>query len=152
MIETDNAGDAVKPQIAFDGSGNAIAVWRQMDSMSNENIWANRFDAGTLIWGTAVMIETNDAGVADDPQIAVDGSGNAFAVWRQSDGTRNNIWANRFSAGAWGTAQLIETTNAGQALFPQIAVNGIGNAIAVWYQTETDLITSRRDIWANRFD
>ena len=103
-------------------------------------------------WGTAQLIETDNVDDAASPQIAVDGSGNALAVWYQSDGTRTNIWANRFSAGAWGTAQLIETTNAGQALFPQIAVNGIGNAIAVWYQTETDLITSRRDIWANRFD
>jgi len=47
-------------------------------------------------WGTAQLIETDDAGEALRPQIAVDGSGNAIAVWQQFDGTRNNIWANRF--------------------------------------------------------
>jgi len=40
-----------------------------------------------------------------------------YAVWYQSDGARDNIRANRFSAGsgAWGTAQAIETDN-GEAL------------------------------------
>lgn len=47
-------------------------------------------------WGTAQLIETDNAGNATLPQIAVDGSGNAIAVWRQHDGTRDNIWANRF--------------------------------------------------------
>jgi hypothetical protein len=43
LIETDNAGDAYEPQIAFDSSGNAIAVWYQWDG-TRDNIWANRFD------------------------------------------------------------------------------------------------------------
>jgi hypothetical protein len=30
------------------------------------------------------------------PQIAVDGNDQAGAVWQQSDGTRDNIWANLF--------------------------------------------------------
>lgn len=42
------------------------------------------------------MIETDDTGDAQFPQIAMDSSGNALAVWHQSDGTRFNIWANRF--------------------------------------------------------
>ena len=47
-------------------------------------------------WGTAALIETDNAGGASTPQIAIDASGNALAVWSQSDGTRDNIWANRF--------------------------------------------------------
>jgi hypothetical protein len=42
------------------------------------------------------LIETDDAGSANSPQVAVDASGNAVAIWRQSDGARNNIWANHF--------------------------------------------------------
>lgn len=58
-------------------------------------IWANRYTAGTG-WGTAALIETDNAGNAYSPQIACDTAGNALAVWDQSDGTRLNIWANRF--------------------------------------------------------
>jgi hypothetical protein len=47
-------------------------------------------------WGTAALIETDNAGGAVAPQIAVDPTGNAIAVWYQFDGTRFNIWANRF--------------------------------------------------------
>ena len=47
-------------------------------------------------WGTAELIETENFFGAVRPQIAVDGSGNAIAVWQQHDGTRENIWANRF--------------------------------------------------------
>jgi hypothetical protein len=145
LIETDNAGNAQYPQIAFDSSGNAIAVWYQSDG-TRYNMWANRFN-GTS-WGTAELIETDDAGNASSPQIAFDSSGNAIAVWYQSDGTRNNIWANRFNGTSWGTAELIETDNAGLAQTPQIAFDSSGNAIAVWYQSDG----TRYNMWANRFN
>ena len=145
LIETDNAGTAEVPQIAFDSSGNAIAVWTQSDG-TRENIWANRFNGAS--WGTAELLETNNAGTADQPQIAFDSSGNAIAVWYQSDGTRDNIWANRFNGTSWGTAEVLETDNAGDAFNSQIAFDSSGNAIAVWYQNDG----TRENIWANRFN
>ena len=145
LIETDNAGTAEVPQIAFDSSGNAIAVWTQSDG-TRENIWANRFNGAS--WGTAELLETNNAGTADQPQIAFDSSGNAIAVWYQSDGTRDNIWANRFNGTSQGTAEVLETDNAGDAFNSQIAFDSSGNAIAVWYQNDG----TRENIWANRFN
>jgi hypothetical protein len=145
LIETDNAGPATSPRIAMDSSGNAIAVWQQSDGTRN-NIWANRYAGGS--WGTAQLIETANAGDASYPQIAMDSSGNAIAVWQQFDGTRNNIWTNRYAGGSWGTAQLIETDNAGPAGAPQIAMDSSGNAIAVWQQWDG----TRNNIWANRFN
>jgi hypothetical protein len=145
LLETDNADGAFSPQIAFDSSGNAIAVWQQSDG-TRENLYANRFN-GTS-WGTAELLETDNAGNVQYPQIAFDSSGNAIAVWRQSDGTRYNIYANRFNGTSWGTAELLETDNAGNAQYPQIAFDSSGNAIAVWRQF--DGITD--NIWANRFD
>lgn len=50
----------------------------------------------TRSWGTAALAETDNAGSAVNPQIAFDASGNALAVWQQFDGTRYNIWANRY--------------------------------------------------------
>ena len=64
-------------------------------------------------WRVPQLIESDDAGNAQYPQVAFDSSGNAIAVWQQYDGTRFNIWANRYTAsGNWGTAQLIETDDA----------------------------------------
>jgi len=148
-------GYAILPPIAIDTNGNAIAVWLQHDG-TRFNIWSNRFIAGTGVgtgWGTAVLIETDNAGSTADPQIAGNANGSAIAVWAQSDGTRNNIWTNRFIAGSgvgtgWGTAVLIETDNAGSASEPQIAIDANGNAIAVWSQSDG----TRDNIWANRFN
>jgi hypothetical protein len=146
LIETDNAGDAYGAQVAVDGSGDAVAVWFQNDG-SRFNIWANRYGARSG-WGGAELIETDNVGHAQSPQVTVDGSGNAVAVWTQSDGAQYNIWANRYAAGSgWGRAELVETDDTGSAFGPQVAVDGVGNMIAVWFQSDG----SRENIWANRF-
>ncbi len=148
LIETNNAGNALWPQIAIDTNGNALAVWQQSDGNSAHfDIWSNRYTAGTG-WGTAVLIETDNADGAGWPQIAIDANGNALAVWGQWDGMRENIWSNRYTAGTgWGTAALIETDNAGGASSAQIAINANGNALAVWEQFDG----TRFNIWANSF-
>ena len=145
LIETDNAGTVgvAGAQIAIDANGNALAVWHQSDGTSTNNVWYNRYSAGTG-WGTAALI----AGGAAFPQIAFDANGNALAVWSQSDGTRYNIWSNRYTAGSgWGTAMLIETDNAGSAIGAQIVIDASGNALAVWEQSGDRL----DNIWSNRY-
>ncbi len=146
LIETDDAGFASDPQIVMDPAGNAIAAWEQRDDTRRFNIWANRFVPGGG-WGTAVLIETDDAGTADRPQVAVDPQGPAIAVGRQSDGTRDNLWANRFVPGVgWGTAELLETDE-NILRGAQIAIDPQGYVVAVWSQGDG----TRDNIWANRF-
>jgi hypothetical protein len=64
LIEMDNNDTAWYPQVGLDGSGNAVAVWRQF------KIWSNRYVAGTG-WGTAQLIETDSGGATDPPQVGV---------------------------------------------------------------------------------
>jgi hypothetical protein len=149
LIETDDSGWALRPQIAMDGTGAAIAVWQQSDG-TRYNIWANRFDG--VSWGTAELIETDNAGDAQYPQIAMDGTGSAIAVWEQYDGTLDNVWANRFNGASWGTAELIEADNTYDSQGPQIAMDSTGTAIVGWTQLDTGSGNFRTDIWANRFD
>ena len=101
------------------------------------------------LFGTAELIEINNAGNASSPQITMDANDNALAVWSQSDGTRYNIWANRYTTNTgWGVAELIETDNAGDVYTPQITTDANGNALAVWRQDDG----TRYNIWANRFE
>ncbi len=152
LIETNNAGSVnMYYKIATDDTGNATVVWSQSDG-TRDNLWANRFSAGS--WGTAQLIETDNAGsviysnfINSYTNLAIDTAGNVTAVWAQSDGTRDNIWANRFSAGSWGTAQLIETDNSGRAIKPEIVCDIIGNVTAIWAQYDG----TRDNLWANRF-
>src|SRR6267154_6466255 len=93
VIES-NTGDADFPRVAVNGSGNAMALWKQFNGV-NYDIWANRYDVGSGSWGTATLIETS-SGATDVPDVSMDNSGNAIAVWKQSDGTFNSIYANRY--------------------------------------------------------
>ena len=146
LIETDNTGSAAAPQLAIDSAGNALAVWQQSDG-TRDNIWSNRYVVGSG-WGTAALIESDDSGPASGQQVAVDSSGNAMAVWEQFDGTRINIWANRYVVGTgWGTAELVENDDTGDAEIAQVAMDASGNAMAVWQQFDGSLI----NIWANRY-
>ena len=140
-----NSGSAVEAQIAVDRGGNGIAVWSQWDGARN-NIWANRYEAATDSWGKAQLIEKSAAD-AGAPRIAIDPDaheGNAIVVWQEHDGTRHNIWANRYNAAiaSWDKAQVIEK-NSEEAGGPQIAMDHDGSAIAVWFQ---------KGAWANRYD
>jgi len=61
---------------------------------SEDHQW--RFTTRDGTWQTATVVGTNDDGDAGSPQVAIGSNGNAMAVWSQSDGTRWNVWANRF--------------------------------------------------------
>lgn len=139
-------------KIAFDASGNAMVVWSQSDNANPSNIWANRYTPGSG-WGTAELIESDNAGNATQPQIAMDASGNAVAVWHQQIGNWLSIYATRYTPGSgWGMAALIET-NEGDASGPKIALDAIGNALVVWTQSEGSRFsrTGRSNIWTNRY-
>lgn len=154
-IETDSAGNAYAPDIVFDSKGNAFAIWYWGDG-TNVSVRTNRYTAG-VGWGTAVAIDNHEGydGVnMGYPHIAVDGAGNALAVWTQSDGIRNSIWANRYTAGVgWEMAQVLGTDDSVPLYrdsgmgWLQMAMDSNGNAIAVWPQYE-DFLSS---IWSNRY-
>ncbi len=133
-------------QFAIHASGTAFAVWSQRNgSRSRTDIWASRFvvDSG---WGSPVLLESNDAGNAYDPKIAVDAAGNAVAVWWQFDDTHSDIWASRYSIDSgWSPATLVEL-NGSDAINPDLAIDAHGNALVVWAQSDG----AHRTIWGNR--
>lgn len=144
LIELDNKGNAHNPYIAANDNGNAVVVWSQSDG-THYNIWSNQYNKNTG-WGTAQLIETDNIDDADNPVIVINDNGNAIAVWSQSDGTRYNIWSNRYDKNiGWRTAKMIETNNDGNAYHPQITIDSNGNAVAVWYQWDG----RRNNIWSN---
>ncbi len=140
IIGIDSGAEAFDPQIEFDANGNAFAIWLQNDDTGQKNILVNRFD-GTS-WSNVEIIDSsvNDA---SKPQIAIDTSGKALAVWQQS----GNIMANHFNGNSWLGAERIDSENLANAAEPQVAFDNNGNALAVWHQSDI----TRFNIWANHF-
>ncbi|NPU95511.1 MAG: hypothetical protein HPY82_26755 [Gammaproteobacteria bacterium] len=93
LIENDDTGGVLRPQLAMDASGNVLVVWQQYDG-SQYHIWSNRYVAGSG-WRTAELLETG-AGGAAAPQVAVASNGDGVAVWQQLEGSTNHIWSRRF--------------------------------------------------------
>ena len=149
-IGNDDIADADMPQIAFDYSGKAIAIWQQSDG-NVTSIWTILFD-GTN-WGTPEKIDGDDNGDTYYPQIAFDGDGNAIAVWKHFDGTQSSIWTKRFDGTNWRDSERFEGDYTSYASYfysskPQIAVADDGSAIVVW-SAKDGYFSS---IWVNRFD
>ena len=100
-------------------------------------------------WGEAVLLEflnPPSMGDADEPHVAADASGDAFAVWDQPDGSRNCVFADRYIRGfGWTGAVLIDSASAYSCYNPRVAMDGSGNAIVVWQQYDTSV----NSIWAN---
>lgn len=146
-----STASAYQCEAGIDGNGNAFAVWVDLGSQS---IMASRCPAGG-VWSAPLLLETG-AGDAGDPQLAVDGAGNAIAAWWQWDGAFNSgsisVFANRYSPGSgWGSATPIESGTQGEGEPPRIACDAAGNATVVWrwsYPAGTGYAST---IWSNRF-
>jgi hypothetical protein len=129
------SGYAETPDICFDPSGNAVAVWSQMTN-TNTSIWTNRY-APTTGWAGAELLETNENSSANAPRVAVDGNGNAMAVWMQPSANAVQIWWNRYDAKAgWSGAQFIQQVAPGDNQYPRVAIDRAGHAISVWERFE----------------
>ena len=143
-----NWEEARYPDVAVGPDGTAIVVWTEVSDVSVD-IWANRYVPGEG-WGTAMLLEQDDAGDAKYARVAMDDAGNALAVWMQSDGTHDHAWANRYVPGqGWGTAQRIDDNDTRDVERPIIVMNGAGNAIAVW--RDRDEVALDQKLWASWF-
>lgn len=82
-------------------------------------------------WHAPVRVESMNDGDATSPCVGVDGSGNATALWLQSDGTHVNVWSNRFT-GSWATPERLESDDSGDASNASLTVDDAGHATALW--------------------
>jgi hypothetical protein len=145
LIEPAEAGDASLPRLDVNAAGDAVVAWAQSNG-TRVSIWANTYSVATG-WGTEVMIEPPPAADASEPWVAIDSRGNALTLWRQSDGTLDSVWANRYLNGTWLAAQAIEPVPNGDAGAVSVAMDSKGTALAIW---EVD--AAHAHIWVNRFD
>jgi hypothetical protein len=124
-----NAGD---PQVAFDASGDALAVWRY-DGAPASTIQATYRPAGG-VFGAPVTVSASSAQPAQVPQVAFDGLGSGVVTWQQSDGTNPRVLASVRSpgvAGAFGGQSILDP--GGQEMIkPRIAGDGLSGTIVSW--------------------
>lgn len=125
--------------LVVDQWGNGYVVWSDERS-GDANIYFSHRPAGGS-WGANVRVD-DDPVTADQysPQIAIDPSGNAYAVWldRRYSGQDYNtdiFFSFRPTGGAWGPSIKVNDefgTAWPTKLDPDLAVDDQGNAYAIW--------------------
>jgi hypothetical protein len=145
LAETQD-GDVSTPQLLLYGTTKVMLLWVQSDGAVN-NVWSKHYDAGWVADGAI----TDDTGDAGSVVMVKDSAGVVTAAWVQHDSDplvqQDNLWANRFSAGSWGSAGLIETQGSGDVRSPMLLVDSSNRVSAIWLQKES----GRFDLWSNHY-
>jgi hypothetical protein len=74
-------------------------------------------------------------GIVYEPRIAIDGAGNATAVWYLDTGTALEVMTDRAPAGAaWSASHLLSHTPTPGFSYPvpRVAANAGGTTLAIW--------------------
>ena len=123
------------PLVAVDPRGNALVVWS-----SDGVVWsASRTATGRWKAPARISATGHDAAAA---RAALDGQGNAVAVW--SD---NGVWsALRRRGRAWKDPVRVSTVRAYTSFGngPQVAIDPRGNAVVVWRSTRNIVQSATR--------
>jgi hypothetical protein len=127
-VSSPSGEDARDAQVALSPSGDAVVVWSHYNDFT---IRYARRPAGADFTG-ALPFLTDSAGNSSGATVAMDADGNALAVWAHHNGT--NLVAQSAIMPAGGVfGRPVDLSEPGiEAYFPQVAVNGAGDAIAVW--------------------
>jgi microcompartment protein CcmK/EutM len=144
---TDLSDIGETPQIAMDSFGNAISVWKKSE-MSRYIIQAKYYNKTSSSWDSLATTLSDITKTAFYPQIAMDSLGNGIAVWVLNNGTHNVIQARHFTKGVgWTPTTYTISEDMKNSTTPQIAMDSLGNGIAIWsgivYGLNTIIQTNR---------
>ena len=113
-------------KIGVDANGLVTAIW-----IRNSILQASNLPRGGS-WSTPVNVSSIVLGrTASTPNLTVDSTGRAIAVWKGTDGSFNRVVQSSSSlqGAAWSTPSNVSTLI---PFFPEVTVDSNGLATAVW--------------------
>ena len=139
-IESGTPGGS--PQVAFDGAGNATALWQ-----GGGHLLASR---NTAAAGWSVPVQVDAAGGAGTAKLAVNSQGTAIAAWLQLNAATSKfeLWSARREGNTWRAPVRINTGATNDALDVALAINSSGDVTAIWYDKAAN---GKIDVKARRY-
>ncbi len=122
---------AFYPAVAVDGSGNATVGWELHAAGQFATVETARFSATTGTWGASVDLSGPGTRSADRVQVAMDGSGNAIAIWTRNDILQTARYSS--STATWSAPHDLSGPAGNRVVqYPKIAITSGGDAVAAW--------------------
>jgi hypothetical protein len=119
------------PRVAVNGKGDAIVVWRH--DIGEPRVLQAAWRPGTSRqWQEP--IDLSGAGPIGGQDVGIDEAGNAIAVWTidLGGGLIAQAELRPFLSGSWGAPVTLSRAGETAVGAPSLAVNGAGDAVAVW--------------------
>jgi hypothetical protein len=93
-VSTGTTGNIHTPDVAMDGLGNFVVVWKR-----NYEIFGQRYDSNGVAQGTEFQVNTYTTGAQEYPSVDMDGAGNFIVVWSSNDGSPlSQVLGQRFNS------------------------------------------------------
>lgn len=137
---------SVHPVIGIDSAGNATAVWEGTDPLNfNSVIQTNYLPNGSSWVGVTTLTSSSD--VSTGPQLAVNGPGDAVAIWRSTDAfdVSTLVGAIYPTGTSWGSPQTISTTETITNDY-RVVLNDDGNIVVNWTAYIDDISVIRASV------
>ncbi len=127
--------------VVLDASGNATAVWHSVNDGEDEEPGVFVRAASRPLGGEWSEPVELSGSTGRNPQVAVNPDGDVTAVWSETDPDTDNAVVrskSRPAGGAWSAAATDLSSDAGNAVDPQVTVDPQGDATAAWLYSEDD--------------
>jgi hypothetical protein len=165
-VATYTKGVQEQPSVAMDSLGNFVVTWsgegRQgtpsgKGTFDSRGVWARRFNSlATPLDRYQVLVNSvaRKATSQEASDVALDGSGNYFIVWRseRQDAGAWGVYGQRFSANGTRNGGEIHLNQKlyGARITPQVAMDTQGDAVVVWSGNRQEAYSTH--VYARRFD
>jgi hypothetical protein len=127
-----------RPQLDAQGDGGTLGAFAFNPSGGGTDTVATRWPAGDAAPGAAGQMVCTSGGTPEcataDPDVALDGDGNGYAVGSTLGGANGDVLFARTdpSTGAWEPAEVLA-----QGFYPQVAVDGSGDVVVTYQRADT---------------
>ncbi|HET6998197.1 MAG TPA: substrate-binding domain-containing protein [Solirubrobacterales bacterium] len=127
---------SVNPQIATNADGDAVAVWGHFVGpiTASELVVQGATKPAGGAWSAPFDLTAPGAN-AYDATVAINGDGEAVAIWGRSNGSHRIVQAALMATGgAW--SPTVDLSSPGQNAFaPKVAFNDSGDAVVLWQRS-----------------
>jgi hypothetical protein len=118
--------------------GGAVCAWNHENASTTFfEVWACVYEDG-VGWGDAIMSGHSTSSNHQDPDVAMDGDGNALVVWWALNGIDDGVYFRPYDAETgWGSDSMMASVSVGEVALPKVAMNGDGNALCVFFHYDS---------------